>query len=217
MSHLLHKRHPVCRFVTYHNTLATNPVLTIPFTSFIGTDIESVHIEDDGADLSTGGTHTVLEPVEWEIMSEVLYGGNSANYTSPKYYTLMSVAGTVSEGLQVWVGALPETAGTNSMMIVSYGIQDWADGDPAPFPAKFDQLFVNLCAQYLRVQKDLSIVDLQRKTEPLYMRLLQATWEPRPANDYQIPAAGRMVRRGSFSNRMGHIVRTSTSGSKDAY
>ena len=209
MSHLLHKRHPVCRFVTYHNTQATNPVATIPFSAFIGTDIESVHIEDDGADLSTGGTHTVLKPVEWEIISDALFSAQSTTITSPKYYSLMSVAGTASEGLQVWVAAVPESAGTNSMMIVSYGVQDWADADPAPFPAKFDQLFVNLCAQYLKVQKDLSIVDLQRKTEPLYMRLLQATWEPRPDNDYQIPAAGRMVRRSSFATKMGQIIRSS--------
>ena len=208
MGHLLHKRHPVTRFVTYHNTAVTNPVTTIPFSAFIGTDIEAVHIEDDGADLSTGGTHTVLNPIDWQGMSDVLHGPNKNNFTTPKYYWLASVAGTASEGIQVWVGAVPETAGTNSLMIVSYGIQDWADADPAPFPAKFDQLFVNICAQYLRLMKDLSIVDLERKSEPLYMRLIQAIQEPRPDQDYQMPTAGRMSRNAKFHTRMGRIVRS---------
>ena len=141
-------------------------------------------------------------------MSEILWGGNSASYTDPTYYTLMSVAGTASEGLQIWIGSVPETAGTNSIMVVSYGYQDWADADPAPFPMKFDQLFVNKCAMYLRIQKDLSTVDLRNQTQLLEMRLLQATWEPRPENDYQIPTVSRQVRSPYFHNKQGTIVRT---------
>ena len=204
MGHLLHKRHPVTRFITYHNSAVTNPVATIPFSAFIGTDIEAVHIEDDGVDLSSGGTHTVLKPVDWTSLSDYLYtASGTATVTSPRYYCFTSVPGASSEGLQLWVAALPETAGTNSIMIVSHGIQDWADSDPAPFPAKFDQLFVLLCAQYLKIQKDLSIVDLERKTQPLYMRLMQAINEPVPDQDYQIPTASRMTRAGSFATVQG--------------
>lgn len=208
MNHLVHKRHPVCRFITYHKTSITNPVAKIPFSAFIGSDIEAVHIEKDGADLSSGGTHTILEPIDWEGMSDLLWTANSTSITGPVYYCPMSVPGNTGEGLNMWVVHPPTTAGTNSLMVVSYGIQDWADADNAPFPAKFDQLFVNLCAQYLRVMKDLSIIDLERKTEPLYMRLLQATQEPRPDQDYQMPTAARQVRKGSFATKMGQILRT---------
>lgn len=211
MSTLIHKRHPSARFITYHDSAVTNPVTTFTWGSTqVGTDIEAVHISDEGDDLSTGGTHTVLKPCDWEFMGELLWGANSASYTDPQYYTVTSVAGTASEGIQLWVAALPETAGTNSIMVISYGYQDWADSDAAPFPMKFDQVYINLCAIYLRLQKDLSIVDLRNQSELLLMRLLQVPPEPLPHQDYQIPCSGRMSRINYFAKKHGFIKRTST-------
>ena len=208
MSTLIHKRHPAARFITYHDSAVTNPVTTFTWGGTqVGTDIEAVHIENSGADLSTGGTHTVLKPCDWEFMGELLWGPNSASYTDPEYYTVVSVAGTVSEGLQLWVAAPPDTAGTNSIMVISYGYQDWADADSAPFPMKFDQVYVNLVAIYLRLQKDLSIVDLRNQSELLLMRLLQAAPEPLPNQDYQIPTSGRMKRINYFAKKSGFINR----------
>jgi hypothetical protein len=209
MSTLIHKRHPSTRFITYHDSAVTNPVTTFVWgTTQVGTDIEAVHISDEGDDLSTGGTHTVIDPTDWEFLSEILWGANSASISDPKYYVLTAVAGTVSEGLNMWVGALPATAGSNSIMVISYGYQDWADADAAPFPMKFDQVYVNLCAVYLRLQKDLSILDLKRQSELLLMRLLQVPSEPIPPQDYQIPCAGRMSRINYYPSRTGWIRRT---------
>ena len=212
MSTLVHKRHPSTRFITYHNSATTNPVTTFLWgTTQVGTDIEAVHISDEGDDLSTGGTHTVLRPTDWEFLSEILWGTNSLSITDPAYYALVSVAGSTGEGLNMWVGAPPATAGTNSIMVVSYGIQDWDDADSAPFPMKFDQVYVNLVAIYLRLQKDLSIVDLRRQSELLLMRLLQVPQEPMPHQDYQIPASARMSRLNFYAGgkgKTGFIRRT---------
>ena len=210
MSTLIHKRHPSTRFITYHDSAVTNPVTTFLWGSTqVGSDIEAIHISDDGEDLSTGGTHTVLRPTDWEFLSEILWGANSMSLSDPLYYTLTAVPGSSGEGQQLWMAVLPETAGTNSIMVVSYGYQDWDDADAAPFPMKFDQVYVNLCAIYMRLQKDLSIVDLKRQSEMLLIRLLQVPMEPLPNQDYQIPCVGRMSRRKYWrQNAAGWINRT---------
>lgn len=209
MSTLIHKRHPSTRFITYHDSAITNPVATFSWgTTQVGTDIEAVHISNEGDDLSTGGTHTIMQPCDWEFLSEILWGPNSNSITDPLYYSETSVTGSSGEGIQVWMGQPPATAGSNSIMVISYGYQDWADADAAPFPMKFDQVYVNLTAIYLRLQKDLSIVDLKRQSELLLMRLLQVPMEPLPNQDYQIPCAARMTRRKYFRSNQGWINRT---------
>lgn len=218
MSTLIHKRHPSTRYVTFHDSAVTNPVTVIPWgDGQIGSDIEAVHISNTGGVLSAGvGDRAVLKSCDWEFLSEILWGVNSLSITDPEYYCLTSVRGAdggpaATLGVEMWVGALPETAGTSSIMMISYGYQDWEDDESAPFPMKFDQIYVNLCAIYLRLQKDLSIVDLRRQSELMLMRLLQVPQEPLPNQDYQIPASARMSRINYWAGgkgKTGFIRRT---------
>lgn len=188
-AHLVHRRHPTMRYVHYENSAITNPVCTLSWTTESGVDIEAVHVSDSGADLSSADTDLyVLKPRDWEFMSTKLYG--NAALEDPEFFILMSGG---SASLELWAAAPPDTAGTNSIRIISYGIQSWAAATATvcPLPHIYDQLLINKGAINMRMSKDMELNDLVALTSPLEGRMLQTTAEPRQENDYNFGVAGK--------------------------
>jgi len=188
-AHLVHRRHPACRYVHYENSAITNPVCTLSWGTESGADIEAVHVSDSGADLSSVDTDMyVLKPRDWQFMSTKLYG--NAALSDPEFYILLSGG---SASLELWMAAPPDTAGTNSVRIISYGIQDWAAATATicPLPHIYDQLIINKGAIFMRMAKDMELGDLVGLNSSLEGRMLQTTAEPRQEQDYSFGIAGR--------------------------
>lgn len=172
-------------------------------------DIESLEVHDGGGDLSAGATGSsiyVVKPREWAVIRDAL---NSNYYSDPTYYTLLNRASTATvAAYDIWMASPPATAGTNSIRIVHYGIEAWNTTRDAPnFGTEFDTVFTLKIAHNLRLMKDLEVNDLLVKMAPFEQRLYQATWEPKPEDDFQIACTGRSKTRTKYSTRTGWIRR----------
>jgi hypothetical protein len=188
--HLAHRRHPATRFIVYENTAITNPVCTFSRIDESAVDIEELHVSDTGVNLKTATSDLgmyVVKPRSWAVVSDALYSENPE--ANPAFYTLMGS----TAGLEVWMAAPPNTAGTNSLRAVVYGVQDWSSSTSSvcPLPHIYDQLLINKGAIWMRTAKDMELNDLVALTAPLEGRMLQTTAEPRQEQDYNFGVAGK--------------------------
>jgi hypothetical protein len=206
MMQLLKKRHPSTRHLHYENSNATNPVATIQWASETIEDVLAVHISDDGANLvsSPSSSVSILKPRDWTFLSQYLYT-SEYNVEEPEYYSLVNNGAD----LEIWVAALPESAGTNSVRILVHGIPDWPETDSAvpPVPSKYDQLLINQAAIHMRSDKQLELNDLAGVTSPLWEELRKQQGEPKPEQSYKIPVVGGVSNRLKSRATVGGRIR----------